>query len=248
MIVNTLYLVGLGLLFSVPIAVCAAVFLTEYAKDGWMVRTIRFCTENLSGIPSIVFGLFGFIFFGKIFGFSWSLLNGSLTVAIVILPTLIRTAEEAILTVPQGYREGSLALGATKLQTIFKVVLPSAAPGIFSGIILGMGRIVGETAALYLTLGSGDRIATSLMQSARSLSLHLYTLISEGISREKAFATAAVLIIIICLLNLLAGTLSSRMDRPSERSKCIRLKRAQGGNKNGKRDESSNPGVEFILW
>lgn len=213
MIVNTLYLVALGLLFSLPVSICAAIYMVEYAKQGRIIRIIRFCVENLAGIPSIIFGLFGYIFFGQMFGFSWSLLNGSLTVAIVILPTLIRTTEEALLTVPAGFREGSLALGATKWQTIRKVVLPSASPGIINGIILSMGRIVGETAALYLTLGNGTEIATSLLQSARSLSLHLYTLAHEGISREKAFATAAVLIIIVVLLNLIAGLIGKRIKK-----------------------------------
>lgn len=213
MIVNTIYLVILGLLFSVPLSVGAAIYLTEYAKPGKIVNLIRRSVENLAGIPSIIFGLFGFIFFGKLFGLSFSLINGSMTVAIVILPTLIRTAEEAIRSVPDSYREGSFALGATKWQTIVKVVLPSATGGILSGILLGMGRIVGETAALYLTLGSGDRIATSLKQSARSLSLHLYTLAHEGISREKSFATATVLIVIILLMNLGANAAVSHMSK-----------------------------------
>lgn len=213
MIINTLYLVALGLLFATPLSIFAAIYMTEYAKQGRIVRIIRFCVENLAGIPSIIFGLFGYIFFGQMFGFSWSLLNGSLTVALVILPTLIRTTEEALLTVPQSFREGSLALGATKWQTIRKVVLPSASPGIVNGIILSMGRIIGETAALYLTLGNGDRIVTSLMQSARSLSLHLYTLAHEGISREMAFATATVLVLIVVILNVIAGLVGRRIKR-----------------------------------
>ena len=213
MIINTLYLVGLGLLFAAPLSVLAAIYMTEYAKQGILIKTIRFFTTNLAGIPSVIFGLFGFMFFGKIVGWSWSLLNGAATIAIVILPTLIRTSEEALLTVPAGYKEGSLALGATKWQTMYKVVIPAASPGIFNGIILGMGRIVGETAALFFTLGSGTKIADSLMSSARTLSLHLYNLAKEGVSVEKAYGTAVVLIVIILILNLIAGALSNRVNR-----------------------------------
>jgi len=219
MIINTLYLVGLALLFSAPLSVMAAIFLTEYAKPGRMVNVINYAVENLAGIPSIIFGLFGFTLFGRLFGFGWSLLNGSLTAAVVIMPTLVRTAQDAILSVPRTYREGSLALGATRLQTIYKVVLPSAMPGIITGIILSMGRIVGETAALFLTLGSGTRIVTSVMDSARSLSLHLYTLIHEGISVPKAFATATVLIVLILLLNFLAGAMAKRVNNRMDNKK-----------------------------
>ena len=217
MIVNTLFLVFLSLLFSAPLSILAAIYLTEYAKAGRLVRLINYAIENLAGIPSIIFGLFGFTLFGRLFGFGWSLLSGSLTAAVVIMPTLVRTAQDAIISVPVSHREGSLALGATKLQTITRVVLPSAVPGILSGVILSMGRIVGETAALFLTLGSGTRIATGLMDSARSLSLHLYTLIHEGISVPKAFATATVLIVLIILLNLLAHTLVKRFNRTEKK-------------------------------
>lgn len=217
MIVNTLYLVILSLLFAAPLSILAAIYLTEYAKAGRLVRVINYAIENLAGIPSIIFGLFGFTLFGRLFGFGWSLISGSMTAAVVIMPTLVRTAQDAIVSVPGSYREGSLALGATKLQTIARVVLPSAVPGILSGIILSMGRIVGETAALFLTLGSGTRIATSLLDSARSLSLHLYTLIHEGISVPKAFATATVLIVLIALLNFLANWLVKRLNRTEKK-------------------------------
>ena len=216
MIVNTVYLVALSLVISVPLSVLAAIYLTEYAKKGRMVRVVNYAIENLAGIPSIIFGLFGFTFFGRLFGFGWSLLSGSLTAAIVVMPTLVRTAQDAIASVPAFYREGSLALGATRLQTIRRVVIPAAVPGILSGIILSMGRIVGETAALFLTLGSGTRAATGLMDSARSLALHLYTLIHEGISVPKAFATATVLIVLIILLNSLAHGLAGRLNRTKE--------------------------------
>ncbi len=213
MIINTLYLVFLALLFAAPLSILAAVYLTEYAKQGPIIRIVNFAVENLAGIPSIIFGLFGFTFFGRLFGFGWSLLSGSLTAAIVIMPTLVRTAQDAILSVPNTYREGSLALGATKLQTVFKVVLPSATSGILAGIILSMGRVVGETAALILTLGSTAEVATSLLDSSRSLALHLYILLHEGISIEKAFATATVLIILIFALNTLASFLVKRMNK-----------------------------------
>ena len=212
-IINTLYLVGLGLLFAAPLSVLAAIYMTEYSRQGLLIKIIRYFTTNLAGIPSIIFGLFGFMFFGKMLGWSWSLLSGSTTIAIVILPTLIRTSEEALMTVPQGYKEGSLALGATKWQTMYKVVIPAASPGIINGIILGMGRIVGETAALFFTLGSGVKIASSLMASARSLALHLYTLAKEGISTSKAYATATVLIVIVLILNLIAGWFGKRINR-----------------------------------
>lgn len=212
-IINTIYLIALGLLFSVPISVMAAIYLNEYAKKGRIVEIIKLCTENLAGIPSVIFGLFGFLLFGRAFGLGWSLINGSITVAIVIMPTLIRTTQEALLTVPDSYREGSLALGATKWKTIYKVVLPSALSGIFSGVALSMGRIIGETAALYLTLGSGTKLVSNVMQSARSLALHLYLLVSEGISSANAYATAAVLIIVILILNLCAALFTYRMKK-----------------------------------
>jgi phosphate transport system permease protein len=217
MIINTLYLVGLGLLFAAPLSILAAIYMTEYARQGVLIKIIRFFTTNLAGIPSIIFGLFGFMFFGRILGWSYSLLNGSATVAIIILPTLIRTSEEALMTVPLGYKEGSLAMGATKWQTMYKVVIPTASPGIINGVILGMGRIVGETAALFFTLGSGTKIATSLMDSSRSLSLHLYNLAKEGLSVGKAYATATVLIVIVLVLNLIAGAFGSRINRYKEK-------------------------------
>lgn len=215
--VNTLYLVGLGLLFAVPLSLLAAIYMTEYARQGKLISIIRYFTTNLAGIPSIIFGLFGLMFFGKILGWSWSLLSGAATIAVVIMPTLIRTSEEAIMTVPQGYKEGSLAIGATKWQTMVRVVLPAASPGIINGIILGMGRIVGETAALFFTLGSATAIATSLMTSARSLSLHLFILANEGISVGKAYATATVLIVVVLLLNIVASSFSRRINRYKEK-------------------------------
>ena len=219
LILNTLYLVGLGMLFAAPLSVLAAIYMTEYARQGVVIKVIRFFTTNLAGIPSIIFGLFGFMFFGKILGWSFSLLNGAATVAIVILPTLIRTAEEAIITVPSGYKEGSLALGATKWKTMYKIVIPAASPGIINGIILGMGRIFGETAALYFTVGSSTKLATGLMSSARTLAIHLYYLAKEGASSnavERAYGTATVLIVVILILNLIAGWFGKRINRYKE--------------------------------
>ncbi len=210
MIVNTVFLVGLTLLFVTPVGIGAAIYMTEYAKQGFWVKLIRQATENLSAIPSIIFGLFGFIFFGKVLGLGWSLLNGALTAAIVVLPLIVRTAEEAILSVPQIYREGSLALGANRWQTIRKVVLPAATPGILSGVVLSIGRVVGETAALLFTLGSADRMATSVMDSARSLSLHVYILAHDGIGFDQVYATSTVLIVVVLILNLSAVFLTRK--------------------------------------
>ncbi len=215
-IINTLYLVIGGLVLAVPLSLLAALYMTEYARQGALISVIRFFTTNLSGIPSIIFGLFGYMFFGKLLGWSWSLLSGCSTIAIVILPTLIRTYEEAILTVPASYKEGSLALGATKWRTLVRVVVPAAAPGIVSGTVLGIGRIVGETAALFFTLGSFTKVATSLFDSARPLALHLYMLITEVAAVDKAYATATVLIVIVLILNLIAGAMGSRASRFKE--------------------------------
>ena len=211
-IVGTFYLVLVALGVATPLGVFSAVQLTEYAKKGKLVKQIRFATEILAGIPSIVYGLFGFAFFVIYLQLSWSILSGGLTLAIMILPTIIRTAEEAIKSVPESYREGSLAMGATKWQTIFKIVLPSALPGIVTGVILGIGRAVGETAAVLLTAGSsGLHMPTSVTDPARSLAVHLYVLVSEGISFEMGYGTAAVLIIAIFFINSIANLLMYKM-------------------------------------
>lgn len=212
-IINTLYLVGMGLLFAAPLSILAAIYMTEYARQGMVIKIIRFFTTNLAGIPSIIFGLFGMMFFGGILGWGYSILSGSATIAVVVLPTLIRAAEESILTVPMGYKEGSLALGATKWQTMYKVVIPAAAPGIVNGVILSMGRIIGETAALMFTLGMGYEIAQSLTDSGRSLALHLYLIANEGLGDDMAYATATVLVVVVILLNLAAGWFGRRLNR-----------------------------------
>lgn len=212
-ILNTIYMVLLTLLFSVPIGVGAAVFFAEYASEGKLIRILRFGTETLAGIPSIIFGLFGFIFFTNYLNLGVGLLSGSLTLTIMILPIIIRTSEEALKTVPLSYREGSLALGATKWQTIRKVVIPAAIPGILTGVILGIGRAVGETAALLFTMGTDYRLADSLSSSARTLSVHLYILVKEGISFERAFATGTLLIILILIINSTANYFIGRMNK-----------------------------------
>lgn len=216
-IINTLVLILFTLLFSAPLGIGAAVFLVEYAKQGFVIRLIRIGTETLAGIPSIIFGLFGFIFFVDILHMGIGFLSATLTVTLMILPTIIRTSEEALKSVPQSYRDGSLALGATKLQTIFKVVLPAASPGILTGVILAIGRTVGETAVLLYTLGSSMDLVRSASSSSRVLSLHLYLLFAEALSFDNAFATGTILIIIILLVNFSATALISRMNRMAGR-------------------------------
>lgn len=213
MIINTIYIVLLSVTISTPIGIFSAIYLVEYSKPGKTLKLIRFATETLQGIPSIIYGLFGFIFFVTFMHFSFSLLAGALTLSIMVLPTIIRTTEEALKTVPVSYREGSLALGATKLQTILKVVLPSAIPGILNSVILSIGRIVGETAAVYLTAGMVTRFPQSIMDSGRTLSVHLYLLAKEGLSFEEAFATATILIITVAIINFLTGLVAKRIRK-----------------------------------
>lgn len=213
MIINTIYIVLLSVAISTPIGIFAAIYLVEYSKQGKILGLIRFATETLQGIPSIIYGLFGFIFFVTLLKFGFSLLAGALTLSIMVLPTIIRTTEEALKTVPVSYREGSLALGATKLQTIIRIVLPSAIPGILNSVILSVGRIVGETAAVYLTAGMVTRFPTSVMDSGRTLSVHMYLLAKEGISFEEAFATASILIITVALINFATSRVAKRIEK-----------------------------------
>ena len=212
-IINTFFLVLFTLLFSTPIGVLAAVYLVEYAKQGRLVRFLRMGTETLAGVPSIVFGLFGSIFFVNILNMGIGFISSTLTVTMMILPTITRTSEEALKSVPLSYREGSMALGGTKLQTIFKVVVPAAIPGILTGIILGVGRVVGETAVLLYTLGSNYELVRGPSSSARVLSLHLYFLFSEAISFERAFATGAIIVFIVLIVNYGTTKLIGRMNR-----------------------------------
>jgi phosphate transport system permease protein len=210
-IVSTLYVTAVSLIIAAPVGIGSALYLTEYSKEGLAVKVVRFCTETLAGIPSIIFGLFGFVFFVVFLGMGWSVLSGGLTLACMILPTIIRTSEEAIKTVPVSYREGSTALGATKWQTITKVVLPGSIPGIITGIILSIGRAIGETAAVVLTAGSSLRAPVTLADPGRTMSVHLYLLTMEGISNEKAFATAAVLVMFVLCINLMANKIAALM-------------------------------------
>jgi len=210
-IVGTIYVTLVSIIIATPIGVAAAVYFSEYAKKGKLINTIRFFTEVLAGIPSIIFGLFGFSFFVVFLGMGWSVLSGGLTLSLMILPTLIRSTEESLKTVPMSYREGSLALGATKWQTVVKVTLPCCKSGVLTGLILGIGRAIGETAAVMLTVGGSMMMPSSIFDATRTMALHLYMLASEGLSEEKTYATAALLIIIVLIINWLANFISSRM-------------------------------------
>lgn len=215
MMVSTLMLIGVTLLISTPIGICSAIYLVEYSKPGRLVNTIRFATETLAGIPSIIYGLFGYIFFVVALQFKYSILSGALTLSIMVLPTVIRSTEEALKSVPDSYREGSFALGASKLKTVSRVVLPCAIPGILTAVILSIGRIVGETAAVYLTAGYVPGIPSSIMRSGRTLSVHLYTLAREGISFEQAYATATVLVVIVAIINFIATRTARKLEKVS---------------------------------
>ena len=210
MIVGTLLVGGLGVLVAAPIGVATAVYLTEYTREGRLTAVIRFGADCLAGIPSVIFGLFGFVFFAITLGLGLSVLSGALTLALMVLPTIIRTSEEAIRAVPNAYREVSYGLGSTRWQTVTYVVLRSALPGISTGIVLSLGRSISETAAVMLTAGSALRLPRSLFDSSRTLALHFYILAREGISMANAYATASVLVIAILALNLLAYWLMRR--------------------------------------
>jgi len=220
-IVTTLYLVILTILIATPLGVGAAIYLVEYAGDAsresriiaFLVKAARSGVEILAGVPSIIFGLFGFALFVSFMKLGFSLLSASLSGAALILPTIIRTSEEALLTVPRSYREGSLSLGATKWHTIFNVVLPSALPGILTGIVLSVGRIIAETAIFWVTLGGSYNLPKTIMNSGRSMALHVYMLASETRAFDKAMGTAAILIITIILLNLAINLLSRIMTK-----------------------------------
>ena len=213
-IINTVTMTFLTLLMAVPIGIFSAIYLVEYAKKGnKLVSVIRITTETLSGIPSIVYGLFGFLMFNVTFNWGFSFLSGSITLAIMILPLMIRTTEEALLAVPDSYREGSFGLGAGKLRTVFVAVLPSAVPGILAGVILAIGRIVGETAALIYTSGTVTGIPESLMDSGRTLSVHMYALLSEGLYMEQAYATSVVLLILVLGINTLSGFIAKKVGK-----------------------------------
>ena len=209
-LVGTVLLPLLAIVIALPLGVGTAVYLTEYTRENPLTRALRFGTDCLAGIPSIIFGLFGFIFFVVMLKMGWCLLSGALTLAIMVLPTIIRTSEEAIRSVPNAYREVSFSLGATRWETVLKVVLPNALPGIVTGVILGIGRSIGETAAVIFTAGSSLRMPMTVFDSVRTMSVHFYILAREGISNENAYATAAVLIISVVLVNLVAYSMMHR--------------------------------------
>ena len=212
-IINTITMVLMTLLIAVPFGIGSAIYLTEYAKRGnKVVPVIRMTTETLSGIPSIVYGLFGYMAFVRWLDWGYSLMAGIITLAIMILPLIMRTTEEALLAVPDSYREGSYGLGAGRLRTIFRVVLPSAMPGILSGVILGVGRIVGETAALIYTAGSVTGVPDSLMSSGRTLAVHMYALLSEGLYTDEAYATAVVLLVLVFIINRLSAYVANKIQ------------------------------------
>lgn len=210
-IVGSVALTVLAVLLAAPLGVGTAVYLTEYTRESRLTAVIRFGADCLAGIPSIIFGLFGFILFVTILKMGWSLLAGSLTLALMILPTIIRTTEEAIKAVPLSYREVSYSLGATRWQTVHKVILPNALPGILTGVMLSVGRSLGETAAVIFTAGSSLRMPASVFDSVRTMAVHFYLLAREGISAENAYGTAAALIIAVLTVNLLAYWMMNRM-------------------------------------
>lgn len=213
-LINTFIMIVLALLVALPIGVFSAIYLVEYAKRGSkLVKIIRMTTETLQGIPSIVFGLFGFLFFVIGLGWNYSLLSGVLTMVIMILPLIMRTTEEALISVPDSYREGSFGLGAGKLRTVFKVVLPTAIRGILSGVILAIGRMVGETAALIFTAGTMAKIPENLFSSTRTLSVHMYALLNEGLYQEQAYATAVILLIFVLVMNALSGYVARKVTK-----------------------------------
>ena len=213
-LVNTVTMTLLSLVVAVPLGIFAAIFLVEYAKRGnRFMGIIRLTTETLSGIPSIVYGLFGMLFFVNTLDWGFSLLAGAFTLAIMILPLIMRTTEEALKAVPDTFREGSFGLGAGKLRTVFRIVLPSAVPGILAGVILAIGRIVGETAALMYTAGTVANIPSSVMGSGRTLAVHMYNLASEGLYMDQAYATAVVLLILVVGINALSSVIARRLTK-----------------------------------
>lgn len=209
-IVGTLLLSAMAIAVALPLGVGTAVYLSEYTRETRLTRAIRFGTDCLAGIPSIIFGLFGYIFFVTTLRMGWSLIAGALTLAIMVLPTLIRTSEEAIRSVPQSWREVSASLGATRWETVRKVVLPNALPGIVTGLMLSFGRSIGETAAVIFTAGSSFRLPKGAFDSVRTMAVHFYILAREGISSEKAYGTAAVLVIAVLIVNVSTYWLMNR--------------------------------------
>lgn len=213
-LVNTILITFISLLIAVPLGVFSAIYLVEYAKRGnKLVAVIRMTAETLSGVPSIVYGLFGMLFFVTTLGWGNSLLAGAFTLSIMILPLIMRTTEEALRTVPDSFREGSFGLGAGKLRTVFRVILPTAVPGILSGVILAIGRIVGESAALIYTAGTIAQYPTDILSSTRTLSVHMYLCTSEGMHTDKAYGTAVVLLILVVVINALSAFVAKKLTK-----------------------------------
>ena len=216
-IINTILITFLSIIIAVPIGIFSAIYMVEYAKKGnKIVAAVRLTAETLTGIPSIVYGLFGMLFFVTTLKLGYSILAGAFTLAVMVLPVIMRTTEEALLSVPDSYREGSFGLGAGRLRTVFRVVLPSAIPGILSGIVLSVGRIVGETAALIYTAGTVANLPSSLLSSGRTLSVHMYSLSSEGLHTNEAYATAVVLLVIVMILNFVSSFIAKKIGKKGE--------------------------------
>ena len=213
-LINTVIMTLLSMIIAIPFGIFSAIFLVEYAgKGNKFVEVIRLTTETLSGIPSIVYGLFGMLFFVNTLGWGFSLLAGAFTLSIMILPLIMRTTEEALKAVPDSYREGSFGLGAGKLRTVFRIVLPSAIPGILAGIILAIGRIVGETAALIYTAGTVAQVPTSVFGSGCTLAVHMYNLSSEGLYMDQAYATAVILLVLVVGINALSSVIARKLTK-----------------------------------
>ena len=216
-IINTLIMTAVSLMIAVPLGIFAAIYLVEYAKRGSkLVKVIRMTAETLSGIPSIIYGLFGLLFFATYLRWGYSMLSGALTLVIMILPLVIRTTEEALIAVPDTYREASFGLGAGKLRTIFHIILPAAVPGILSGVILSIGRIVGETAALIYTAGAVAEVPSSIMGSGSTLAVHMYNLSREGLYMNQAYAVSVVLLIFVLLINWGSGKIAKKLTKGKE--------------------------------
>ena len=213
-LINTIIMTLLSLVIAVPIGIFSAIFLVEYAgNQNGFIKVIRLTTETLSGIPSIIYGLFGMLFFVSALHMGFSILAGAFTLGIMILPLIMRTTEEALRSVPDMYREGSFGLGAGKLRTIFRIVLPSAIPGILAGVILAIGRIVGETAALIYTAGTVAGVANGLLGSGRTLAIHMYVLASEGLYMNQAYATSVVLLVLVIIINQLSSLVAKKLEK-----------------------------------
>lgn len=211
-IINTFLITIATLIIAVPIGVFSAIYLVEYAKKGSrLVYAVRITTVTLAGIPSIIYGLFGYLMFASALQLGYTFIGGVLTLSIMVLPTIMSTTEEALKAVPDSYREGSFGLGAGKLRTVFRIVLPSAIPGIFSGVVLSTGRIVGETAALIFTAGTAPAVPTSIFSSTRTLAVHMYSLLSEGLYINQAYATAVVILVMVIGLNALSSKIAKTL-------------------------------------